>query len=291
MSNPDLLQNIFYGYETDHPKVAMRWIRRTFAGVLDEEAFRRVYRVTRAFFAQYHESVFGGQITAGDGLFIAAMMEKVKPCHVIELGVASGYSAAFILTYAREMGLSLEVKRLTSFDLVDVTAEGKVTGSFLRSVYPELDAAWSLHTRASSVELMLEPERYLGSLPKGAILALVDGGHNHPWPVMDLACFEALLPHGSWIVMQDYQMMERWLADCTRFGVPCPHPVRGVNLAVAHWPGTKLIGGDLAYNCAALCLDAEPRQLAEFVRQMLRYPYEIEFNREDLIRRLGASAS
>lgn len=291
MSDPELLKNIFYGYETQDRTVALRWIKHHFGRSLPAAALSRIYDEVQAYFSQRHEGVFGGQVTAGDGLFIAAMMETTRPAHVIEFGVASGYSSAFIITYAKAMGLPLDGTVLTSIDLVAATADGKLTGSFLRATYPELDQYWSLHTGVTSVDVMLDPERFLGTLPKGPILAFVDGGHNHPWPAMDLACLKSILPPDSWIIMQDYQMMERWLADCSLYGVPCPHPIRGVNLAVAHWPGSKLIGGQLTYNCAALRLDAKAEDLAKFAQTMLAYPYEIAFNREDLIQRIGVAGT
>jgi len=285
----DLLKDIFYGYEIEDQHIAMRWLRQKFGTSLTEDAFARMYRVVRSFFSTYHDGVFGGQITAGDGLFVAAMMEKVRPRRMIEFGVASGYSSAFILAYAKEMGLAGEGTFLTSFDLVEMTSEGKRTGSFLRTVYPDLDSVWCLHTETTSADLMQAPRRFIeiGAATE-ATLAFIDGGHHHPWPTLDIACLQTVLPPDSWIVMQDYQMMERWLADCSLFGVPCPYPVRGVNLAVAHWPGSKIIGADLTYNCAAIKLDANNEQLAEFAQTLMAYPYETDFRFDDLIRRMGA---
>jgi hypothetical protein len=95
------------------------------------------------------------------------------------------------------------------------------------------------------------------------------------------------LPHGSWVALQDNQMMERWLADCVEYGVPCPAPVRGVNLAVAHWPGTKLIGTGICYNCAAIRLDVDDRQFERFVDACLGYRPEIPFDGWETV--VGAS--
>jgi len=250
----------------------MRFIKAHFP-MLPEKSVDRIYRSVREFFDGKDTGLFGGPITAGDAIFIAAMMEWRKPKSVIEIGVASGYSSAFIIFYARKMQIASGSIFLTSFDLMETHAGGNGTGQFLIINYPEFQANWALHTKATSVDI-LRNDRMLSTVDKSSALVFVDGGHSHPWPALDLLVMRKALGSNAWAVMQDVQMMERWIADCVKFGVPSPAPVRGVNLAFSLWPGEKSVGHDLCYNCSAVALDISTQEAQQFVQRLERYNLE-----------------
>jgi hypothetical protein len=282
-SSSALLKNIFYGQEISDKNRAINWLRSYFVPELGSDQIDRVYDSVLAFFGKQYPGVFGGQITAGDGLFLACMMERVRPSAMIEIGVASGYSSAFILHHAQVMGLVGDGAFLTSYDLVKKTSAGMETGSLLRSQFPQFERFWSLNCEVTSADLA-HGRVAAPLINKGEnVLAFIDGGHNHPWPLMDLAYLMSILDPGSWIVMQDSQMMERWIADCVIFGTTCPAPVRGVNLAVALWPGRKIIGHGICYNSAAVQLSISDAEFQSYAKEMLRYPNEIEFDHRDLV--------
>lgn len=272
----DLLKNIYYGWEIHDKEVATRWIRDVIGG-LSSVKIENIYRYVHEYFTPTRTGIFGGQITAGDGIAIAAMMERERPERMIEIGIASGYSSAFILFYASKSGLLSDSTFLTSFDLVSQTDRGDRTGAFLRSTFPDLLPYWQPYVETTSIEIMDDPAKY-GLVPTSArMLAFVDGGHNHPWPLMDLASLRRAMPRGSWVLMQDTQMMERWIADCVLFGTICPSPIRGVNLAVSLWPGEKIIGHDVCYNTSALRLDIGDVDFRHMLNSALRYTKEIDF--------------
>lgn len=282
-NQPDLLSQIFYGNEFSDKARAMSWLNHYFSGALAPYQLDRAYESVSRYFSTPYTGVFGGQITAGDGLFIAAKMEKLRPNRMIEFGVASGYSSAFILEHAKSMGLLDDKPFLYSYDLVAVTDTGNVTGSYLKSERRDLLDWWELETETTSADLVLNPSRRPKLAPDERVLAFVDGGHNHPWPVMDLAFLRGVLHPSSWVILQDSQMMERWIADSVKYGTVCPTPVRGVNLAVSLWPGRKIIGHGICYNCAAVQLNISRDQFSYFAKESLQYPDEIDFDHEELI--------
>lgn len=280
--NRELLTNIFYGDEIDNPKALMRWSRFAFPN-LAEAQFSRIENVVIDFFGNLGDGVFGGPITAGDATVIATLMEHVSPERVLEFGVASGVSSAFILRYAREMGILHKGNFLESFDISLVHAEGDPVGAYAARHHPELIRHWVLNTEVTSATLLAgRPDGHRKK--RGPVLAFVDGGHNHPWPFLDILFLQKVLPKNSWVVLQDIQMMERWLSDCMIYGVAAPAPVRGVSYAFLHWPGTKIAGFEMAYNFAALKLDVSNRQMARFIDQAKKYPYETKFNFDGLLR-------
>lgn len=282
-SSADLLKNIFYGYEIADKSRATGWLRSYFGHELPKHKLDRAYDSVEAFFTRKFDGVFGGQITAGDGLFLACMMERVCPSKVIEFGVASGYSSAFILHHAEIMGILRDGVFLYSYDLVKETSAGLETGSLLRTQFPQFEKYWALQCEVTSADLALGRGERPDIAKDESVLSFVDGGHNHPWPLMDLAYLRSLLGANSWVVMQDTQMMERWIADCVKFGTTCPAPVRGVNLAVSLWPGRKILGHDICYNSAAVQLNISDTEFDSYAKDMLRYRDEIEFAYRDLI--------
>ncbi len=277
-----LLKNIFYGDEIAHAWGFIRWPKAVFPELNDEQ-ISRIFSGVSGFFSEFRPGVFGGPITPGDAVMIATMMEIVKPKEMIEFGVASGLSSSFIFSYAKTMGLLTEHTFLHSVDLMEYHDPEKKVGSYLRSHFPEFDAIWDLHTQVTSATL-LKGENKLALRHDGPVLAFVDGGHYHPWPILDILYLYETLPRETWVVLQDFQMMERWIADCVIHNVPSPAPLRGVNYAVTHWPGPKIIGFDAQYNSAVIQLDVTRAQMSEFVRACMRYPLEMQTGHEDLLK-------
>lgn len=278
----NLLKDVYYGSELDNRRALMRWAETMLPNPLSAEQLERIEKVVTAYFSKGLTGIFGGPILAGDGVAIAAIMEMVRPAAMIEIGVASGFSSAFILGYAEIAGLLKDGETfLHSIDLMKEHAPDKPVGSYLRSHYPMLEPYWDLQTEVTTATLLRGKADI--KLPPGPVLAFVDGGHNHPWPIVDLIYLHKHLPQGSWVVLQDTRMMERWIADCVIHGVPSPAPVRGVDFAVSHWPGTKMFGFDTVYNSAAICLDVSQAQMGDFVRACRKYPHEIPFSDDDLL--------
>ncbi len=287
-----LLGSAYYGDEiNDLPKGTHR-TRMTLHYALP--AFRNlqaaqwdaVERVVHSHFGTRREGVFGGQITAGDGWFIGAFMAAMKPQSMIEIGVASGYSSALILSFAREFGLLTEGETfLHSFDIEDIHLGGHQTGALMRRDFAELLPFWSLSTKQTT--LTIDGAALSAKLRRPA-LAFLDGGHNHPWPVVDIAFLRRHIPQCDWALMQDVQMMERWVSDAIVYDAPVPSPVRGVQLAVSHWPGAKIIGTDICYNMAAVHPHIDDRNFALFCDSIRHYPSETVSDQQEACERFMA---
>ena len=277
----ELLNNIYYGDEIEDREALMRWPRRAFPH-LHEEQFTRIEDVVYQTFSSVKEGIFDGPITAGDAAAIAVAMEHVRPVQMIEIGVASGWSSHFILTYAQAAGLLTQDIFLHSFDILKENHYGDQIGRYVHMHRPDFTPHWSLNTEVTSAT-MLCGKKPIHYRTDGPILAFIDAGHEHPWPFLDLLYVYKALPKGSWVVVQDVQMMERWIADCILYDVPSPPAVRGVNYAVSHWPGTKIIGSDMAYNSAVLRLDASADQMRRFVADAKLYQHEIAFEFDHLM--------
>jgi hypothetical protein len=305
--NSKLLDNIYYGYETNTYSRSLTNLGNSIASNVAANyqlPLNQLANDIDCFFTRPYEGIFGGQITAGDAAFIYSMMHALQPTHMIEFGVASGYSSAFILHSADVLGLTSKQPFLTSFDIDDGSLSGKNVGSFLRNYYPQFMPQWRFHAGKTSLDMMRDPclLPFATSRPQ-SILAFVDGGHNHPWPALDLLalyctlnnmrCSDGTSNSHTWVMMQDVRMMERWIMDCIRFAVPCPAPVRGVELAFALWPGAKFSGLDICYNMAAIDLNISVGQLLDFLHAISTYQFECDFDRDQfaaLIREASVTA-
>lgn len=285
-----LLNNIYYGNELPKLEAGSKSLQDWFSSAWprlekqerDSQDWPVLFKRVRDFFRRPRPGLFDGPITAGDGIAIAAFMSALRPKQMIEIGAASGFSSAFILDMAEGLGLlQKDEVFLQSLDIVAVRPNGNRTGDLLRTLYPQHDPHWKLHAPATSVDIL---NGHLERLNAGEnALAFIDGGHTHPWPVTDVIAMRKQLPKGSWILLQDVQIMERWIADCVIHSVPSAEPVRGAQLAVSLWPGTKWIGQGMSYNMAAIKLDIDDEAFATYVRSALDYADEIPFEHRELL--------
>ena len=278
-----LLGNIFFGTELeklDSGTASTAHILResdpAFREIADAD-WGRVREIVKGFFKNNLRGTFGGPITAGDAFFIAAYMAAIRPNAVIEVGVCSGVSSAFILYAAHKLGLVRDGKIfLQSVDLLKLHGDEKhEVGRVVNLNYPSLTQYWNLHVEVTAPMIALNRLDLKAEITSdGPTLAFIDANHMHPWPTVDALAIAQLLPRESWILLQDTQLMERWIANCVERGVPSPKPCRGVNLVTSLWPGSKVIGWDMCYNMGAIKLDAGGDAISSFVDLALHYPAE-----------------
>jgi hypothetical protein len=101
-----LLKNIYYGYEIAQAEAATQDLSRWLSAQGCAADWAALRRQVEEFYTRQHSGIFGGQITLGDGYFIAGFMRHVRPRHMVEFGVASGFSSAFIVDMATKLGLA-----------------------------------------------------------------------------------------------------------------------------------------------------------------------------------------
>lgn len=278
-----LLSNIFFGSELEKLEkgalTTTEILKETDPAfkALPEKEWVRVNDIVKGFFSGNLKGRFGGPITAGDAFFIAAYMSAFRPKSMIEVGVCSGVSSAFILYAAHKLGLAKDGKIfLQSIDLLRLHGEAQhEVGRVVGMNYPSLAQYWELTVEVTAPTVALQHESLRKKIEAGTpTLAFIDANHMHPWPVVDVMSIAKMLPKDSWILMQDTQVMERWLANSVELGVPTPKPCRGVNLALSLWPGSKAMGWDMCYNMGALKLDVNSKQIAHYVDNTMTYPSE-----------------
>ncbi len=283
MMRNKLLQNIFFGSELnkiDDGTVSTIEILKgadPAFGKLSDSEWTSLKSIVKGFFGKSIKGSFGGPITAGDAFFMAAYLAAFKPKSVIEIGVCSGVSSAFLLYAGDKLGLR---KRggtfLHSVDLLKFHgAEKNEVGRVVGMNYPSLAESWDLMVEVTAPELVENRQDLIKKIEaSGPTLAFIDANHLHPWPSIDVLSVAKLLPKDSWIMLQDTQLMERWLANCVERGVPSPKPCRGPNLTTLLWPGSKVAGWDMCYNMGAVKLNVSEAQKLEFTTQILKYPAE-----------------
>lgn len=275
-----LLSNIFYGSELPKLKdgtAALRELLRHSDSSFSSVDWTVIHTIVMDFFSSSLKGQSGGPITAGDGYFIAAYLAAIQPTCLIEVGISSGVSSAFILYAGERLGLLKTGKTfLHSVDLFDKHPNfGFEIGRVVELNFPQFLKYWRPHFGKPLPELARDgTNEYKEITSDVPTMAFIDGNHMHPWPLVDLVAASRLIQEGSWALLQDTQMMERWLANCVEQGVPCPPPCRGVNYISTLWPASKVIGTGMSYNMAAVRCELPESDLKKFVLDCLKYPPE-----------------
>ena len=215
---------------------------------------------------------FDGPITCGDMCFIAIFVERLKPKVVYEIGVASGYSSAFLLELGNSLGLlSNQHTFLHSYDLLyvhSVTAEGKknIIGEVATKFFPQLTSSWSLNPSTTSFDLEVDQSQ------EDNQLFFIDGGHEHPWPLIDVInIYKKVNNKDTWLLLQDNRVIERWYQDSYRYDVEVLKSVRGIEIVYSYWPGPKVSGAGGCYNMCAINLNVPRDLFADFVLNTINY--------------------
>lgn len=223
-------------------------------------------------YAQKDINTFDGTITLGDMTFIAIFIEMLKPKKIYEIGVASGFSSAFLLNLGLELDLiQPESIFLHSYDLLYLHSKNKndrdnIIGEVVEKYFPELIRYWDLNINTTSFDIELQ-----GS-DKESALFFIDGGHEHPWPLIDIInIFEKTRDDKTWILLHDNRVIERWYQDSRKYNTEMLTPVRGVEMAFIYWPGQKVSGKNGCYNMCAINLDVSEKMFAEFVKNTVNY--------------------
>ena len=187
-----------------------------------------------------------GQISIHDAMFLYDITRAVRPRRVIEVGTASGASAAVLLLGMADTGQPLLDDRgepaVHSFDLhphcwFDRTRE---VGSAVREMTPELMGGLRVHPRGTAADA----GRLLRGL--GVELAFIDADHRHPSPAADLLLLLPALSRGAWVVLHDIALPEIADFEEARTGERFDSRYHGAKLLFDEWPWEKLAGGAIA---------------------------------------------
>jgi len=238
------------------------------------------FSFTKDFYMRHRKGRrFGGVISPGDAIFLASVIDNIRPDKIVEIGVASGYSSAFLLSAIAAFGGACpdgrSSPRLISFDVGD----HEDIGAFLLEAEPGLASSWKLFSGCTSFDLadcLEELGQYVGKT-----IYFVDAAHWHPWPTLDVYHILQVARPQEWILLQDVALFERKLVDALRRGKPARAGFRGVQLLYEHWQGEKFRGTGACYNMAAIRVPEEPERALSGLRALAPYAYEKDFAAAD----------
>lgn len=203
-----------------------------------------------------------GSISNPDVIFLSALIGAGGSRRGVEIGTASGLSAAIIIAaLARgfiERGEPLPPVLLDTIDrkvrcLFD---PAKPTGYRVGEIVPELAARVRFHTG--------EDARIARNLVAANALdfAFIDGNHQHPWPLMDALCLLPLMRSGAWIGLHDIDNPPDRPAEEVRLGA---------RHVFQHWPWARIDGGYIG----AVQVPEDRREVTRLVEELLCLPFEV----------------
>lgn len=247
------------------------------------EELNRLWQLAPAWYAKSLDEIDIEQLT-----FAAAAIDRYKPKRIVEIGVASGWTSAFLLKMAQKHHPDAELHGIDIAEKVYFD-ETKTVGSALLETFPELAPFYKLHLGYSALdagELLEDGFR--------ADMVFIDGNHAHPWPTVDLLCMLPFIDHSIPVILHDLE-----------YFAPGGQGARYLFDAWAHHKDQNLDGGkplnigiielsdDQSDNINSLCAALElPWQI--FLVKKFRMDFD-ETYQEKLVRllkaRLGSDAA
>ena len=180
-----------------------------------------------------------GYLSLTDAQFLYDVVAAVRPTRVIEVGSASGYSAAVILRALADAQVPLTAAdgrpAVLSFDIATQCYwdTARRVGSAVAELVPDL-AHGAAFVTGTAVDAAALP-------PASASMAFIDANHDHPWATLDLLLLARVLRPGSWVVLHDVR-----LAACGQLygeltGTGTVWSQHGAQHLYDHWPYERLI--------------------------------------------------
>lgn len=200
-----------------------------------------------------------GATPIGDAAFLREMVTAHAPVQVLELGVAAGVSAAYLLhaldglpdVPGGRLLRSCDVQPMCYFDAA------RATGAAVQTMYPRPRTRWLLDTNTDA-------RRLSQSLPPGSIdLTFIDANHYHPWPLLDLLHLSVLAARGSWTILHDINLP----IIAPRFAA------WGAKRLFDQWPFEKITGGS-QQNIGAVRLPDDVTRLTPLAHALLEQTWE-----------------
>lgn len=211
-----------------------------------------------------------GMLPPEDALFAAAVTSILAPPSAIEVGTASGFSAA-IITKMMALREAERGARGTSplLHTIDKSADfapdpAKPVGFAIELLTPELRERIVLHP--------LHDSSFCQELPPDDALrfAFIDGNHRHPWPLVDSLRVQERMA-GGWILLHDIDLpatIARAQADGQAVDL---QPVAGAKHVFDVWPDEKISSG----NIGVVRVPSDRGSLGTLVAELRDLPAEV----------------
>lgn len=214
-------------------------------------------------------------IALHDAMALAEFVRALRPGRILEIGTASGTSAAAMLWAMEASGAgrrddggpgvwieSFDVEARCYFD------PSRAVGSAAPEMVPALASHLRTHVGgAREARGLLSGERFP--------LAFIDACHNHPWPTLDLLWIAPLLCPGAWVVLHDVAYARILDHKRAREGKPARRSEFGPEALFEAWPGVKVAGDGWTGNIGALRIDDPATLTPDSLGRSLRRPWEV----------------
>lgn len=212
-----------------------------------------------------------GMLTEPEIFFAGAVASILRPGLTVEIGTASGSSAAIlakvIFLRRAELGLNSFGPLLHTIDKNSYCGfdHSRPIGFAIETMVPTLRDRIALHPLKDSSNC----DEIVGGIEID--FAFVDGNHSHPWPLFDILHLQKLMKDDTWILMHDIDLpgaIDRALAS----GQEVSFERRfGAKYVFDYWPGAKIESG----NIGAIQIPRNRRSLGDFVERMRTLPSEV----------------
>lgn len=207
-----------------------------------------------------------GTISDYDSQFLAGLVNFANARNAVEIGVASGWSSAVMLTAMSQLDGN---RRLNGIDLsptyyLDASI---ATGRAVEEIVPDFASNYALHTGRLAFDVMPE----IGKVD----FAFIDGHHMHPWATLDMLSVLPFIDRGRWVAMHDLNLctFERHR-----------HTNRGPFYLFYMWPDQKLHSTQLPTMIGAVIIDRPPANYLPTLLEILYTPWEVDVDPADLAR-------
>lgn len=143
-----------------------------------------------------------GSVSVSDLLVLQELIKQRRPKSLIELGMASGISAAILAQIMEENGG--EVLHTVDYDNTFFGDRRKENGFLIDVIAPECSVQITKHPFTTSLDV---GEKISGTFDFG----FIDANHRHPWPTIDTICLYPLMNKGGILVYDDYALFRHQL--------------------------------------------------------------------------------
>jgi predicted O-methyltransferase YrrM len=197
-------------------------------------------------------------------MFLTAVVSVLAPGRVIELGTASGFSAAVIAAALARQGVA--GARVDTIDLHPryYADSARPVGYAVEELVPALLPMVRVHMpHGADFATQIAGRDTIG-------LAFIDANHQHPCPVLDLLLLAPVEKSGGWVLLHDVRLgtLGREAREAGRelaFDAPF-----GAEWLYEEWPWRKFRG----QNIGAIQLPDDKAALIAVALQLMARPFE-----------------
>lgn len=207
-----------------------------------------------------------GFVNHRDTLLLWDLIEATRPSLIVEIGTASGVSAASI---AGALDLFCDGGVVHTYDISSqcyFDASHRV-GDAIKEVAPGLEGRVVVHPIATAANAAEDHPRH------SVDLAFIDGEHRHPAPTLDLLTLLDTLKPGAWVALHDIELA----AVLRSVGNLDPNPDSGAERLFNAWPFEKIKPDHELpemNNVGAIRLPADRLDAVEVLLGLLLEPWE-----------------